>query len=75
VATKKNLTGEEQSLRFVVAGTVEETGTEIFRALAKNLATVMGTAGTWGTEYLPETRQVRSQTNVNALTTCALSKL
>ena len=54
---------------------VEETGTEIFRAPAKNLATVMGTAGAGGTEYLPETRQVRSQTNVNALTACAMSKL
>jgi formate hydrogenlyase transcriptional activator len=52
--------GEEAALRLVVEGTVSETGTGFFRALVKNLATAMGTAGAWVTEYLPETRRLRS---------------
>lgn len=43
--------------RFVVQGTVAETGAEFFRALVKNLAAIMGTAGAWVTEYLPEQRR------------------
>jgi len=48
------------ALRLVVEGTVAETGTEFFRALVKNLATVMGTVGAWVTEYLPEQKRLRS---------------
>ena len=36
---------DENALRLVVEGTVSETGTEFFRALVKNLAAAMGTAG------------------------------
>ena len=36
---------------------------------------VEGTVADTGTEYPIETQQVRSHTNVNALTNCAVSKL
>ena len=51
---------EEQALRLVVEGTMSETGAEFFRALVKNLAAVMGTAGAWVAEYVPETNSLRS---------------
>src|SRR4030095_4378180 len=51
---------DEAALRLVVEGTVSETGTGFFRALVKNLAAVMETAGAWGTEYLPGSRLLRS---------------
>ena len=44
----------------MVEGTASETGTEFFRALVRNLAAVMGTAGAWVTEYLPEPRKLRA---------------
>ncbi|GAB4177076.1 MAG: sigma 54-interacting transcriptional regulator [Terrimicrobiaceae bacterium] len=43
----------------MVEGTASETGVEFFKALVKNLATVMDTAGAWVTEYLPENRHLR----------------
>jgi hypothetical protein len=52
---------DETALRLVVEGTVSETGTEFFRALVRNLARVMNTAGAWVTEYLPETHRLRAQ--------------
>jgi PAS domain S-box-containing protein len=51
---------DETALRLVVEGTVSETGVEFFRALVKNLATVMGTAGAWVTEYLPKQQRLRA---------------
>ena len=51
---------DEAALRLVVEGTASETGTEFFRALVKNLAAVMDTAGAWVTEYFPETKRLRS---------------
>jgi PAS domain-containing protein len=51
---------EHAALRLVVEGTASETGTEFFRALVKNLAAVMGTAGAWVTEYLPESQRLRA---------------
>ncbi len=48
------------ALRLVVAGTVSETGTAFFRALVKNLATVMGTCGAWVTEYKPASKHLRA---------------
>jgi len=56
----KPATTEERALRLVVEGTSAETGTEFFRALVKNLAAVMGTAGAWIAEYVPETNSLRS---------------
>ncbi|HMP84628.1 MAG TPA: Fis family transcriptional regulator, partial [Verrucomicrobiota bacterium] len=48
------------ALRLVVEGTASETGTAFFRALVKNLATVMDTFGAWVTEYKPETKSLRA---------------
>ena len=50
----------DDALRLVIQGTVSETGTEFFRALVRNLASVMGTAGAWVTEYLPELNRLRA---------------
>ena len=52
---------DEEALRLVVEGTVAETGTEFFRALVKNLAAVMGTAGAWVTEFLPDAYKLRTR--------------
>jgi PAS domain S-box-containing protein len=54
------LLADETALRLVVEGTVSETGVEFFRALVRNLATVMDTAGAWVTEYLPEQNRLRA---------------
>ena len=51
---------EAEILRLVVDGAASETGTEFFRALVKNLATALGTAGAWVTEYLPEEQKLRA---------------
>ncbi|WP_035612223.1 sigma 54-interacting transcriptional regulator [Haloferula sp. BvORR071] len=51
---------DTSALRLVIEGTVSETGTEFFRSLVKNLAAVMGTAGAWVTEYLPQTHRLRA---------------
>ena len=56
----KRAVSEEAALRLVVEGTASETGTEFFRALVKNLAAAMGTAGAWVTEYLPDTHRLRA---------------
>jgi PAS domain S-box-containing protein len=57
---KHSAPAETDALRLVVEGTVAETGTEFFRALVKNLATALGTAGAWVTEYLPEEQKLRA---------------
>jgi hypothetical protein len=51
---------EDKILRFLVEGTVSETGSEFFRALARNLSEALQTCGAWVTEYLPETRRLRA---------------
>jgi PAS domain S-box-containing protein len=51
---------EDKVLRFLVEGTVSETGTEFFRALARNLSEALQTYGAWVTEYIPETRRLRA---------------
>jgi PAS domain S-box-containing protein len=53
-------TGDDEFLRLIIEGTVSETGTEFFRALVKNLAVALGTAGAWVTEYLPEEGKLRA---------------
>jgi len=55
-----SLNSEQAALRLIVDGTVSETGVDFFRALVKNLATVMGTVGAWVTEYLPEQQRLRA---------------
>jgi formate hydrogenlyase transcriptional activator len=57
---RANNANDWDALRLVVEGTVSETGTEFFRALVKNVAAVMNTAGAWVTEYLPELRRLRA---------------
>jgi hypothetical protein len=51
---------EDKVLRFLVEGTVSETGTEFFRALARNLSEALQTYGASVTEYIPETRRLRA---------------
>jgi PAS domain S-box-containing protein len=51
---------DAEALRLVVEGTASETGAAFFRALVKNLAAVIGTAGAWVTEYLPAQKRLRA---------------
>lgn len=51
---------ESELLRFVVEGTVSETGTEFYRALVKNITLSLGMMGAWVTEYLPEEQRLRA---------------
>jgi hypothetical protein len=60
MTSPSQVTDDTRALRLVIEGTVAETGSEFFRALVKNLAKVMGTAGAWVTEYLPETNRLRA---------------
>ena|GEM_PF-2983310 len=48
------------ALHAILRGTATETGHGFFAALVENLATALGTHGTWVTEYLPETRRLRA---------------
>ena len=51
---------EDKILRFLVEGTVSETGSDFFRALARNLSEALQTCGAWITEYIPETNRLRA---------------
>ena len=51
---------EDKILRFLVEGTVSETGSDFFRALVRNLSEALQTYGAWITEYLPESRRLRA---------------
>jgi PAS domain S-box-containing protein len=51
---------EDKILRFLVEGTVSETGSEFFRALARNLSEALQTCGALVTEYLCESRCLRA---------------
>jgi PAS domain S-box-containing protein len=51
---------EAAALRLVVEGTVSETGGEFFRALVRNLAQALSTAGAWVTEWSPEAGRIRA---------------
>jgi len=52
---------DEDALRWVVEGTVWETGVELFpAALVSNVARVRATVGAWLTEYVPEQKRVRA---------------
>jgi PAS domain S-box-containing protein len=39
---------------------MSETGSDFFRALARNLSEALQTCGAWITEYIPETRRLRA---------------
>jgi len=60
LVVEANIMNDEKILRLVVEGTVSETGVDFFRALVRNLATALGTAGAWVTEYLPEEKKLRA---------------
>jgi hypothetical protein len=51
---------EDKILRFLVEGTVSETGLDFFRALVRNLSEALQTYGASITEYLPESRRLRA---------------
>lgn len=51
---------EDAALRTILEGTATETGEQFFAALVENLARALNTQGTWVTEYIEETRKLRS---------------
>ncbi|MCG6906631.1 MAG: SpoIIE family protein phosphatase [Desulfobacteraceae bacterium] len=51
---------ENQVIRVILQGTATHTGARFFEALVENLARALGTYSAWVTEYLEETRQMRS---------------
>jgi hypothetical protein len=51
---------DESTLRLVVEGTASETGSDFFKALVRNLAAALGTAGAWVTEYLLKEKKLRA---------------
>jgi PAS domain S-box-containing protein len=57
---KRAALNDQDALRLVVEGTAAETGSEFFRALVKNLSMVMDTYGAWVTEYVPQTKSLRT---------------
>ncbi len=50
----------DQALRLITEGTAAETGTGFYSALVKALAETLNTTGAWVTEYVEETRRLRS---------------
>jgi PAS domain S-box-containing protein len=50
----------DAALRAILEGTATETGHQFFAALVQNLANVLGTHGSWVTEYFPEKRRLRA---------------
>lgn len=60
MSERKPALPETEALRLIVEGTAAETGSAFFRALVRNLATVMNTSGAWVTEYFPETKRLRA---------------
>ncbi|MGD8543451.1 MAG: hypothetical protein PVI39_14240, partial [Desulfobacteraceae bacterium] len=51
---------ENQAIRAILQGTATHTGARFFEALVENLSQALGTYSAWVTEYLEETRQMRS---------------
>lgn len=51
---------EDAALRTILEGTATETGERFFAALVENLARALSTQGAWVTEYIEETRRLRS---------------
>jgi PAS domain S-box-containing protein len=50
----------QEALQIVLEGTARETGQGFFRALVENLVRAIGTYGAWVTEYLADSRRLRS---------------
>jgi PAS domain S-box-containing protein len=51
---------ENDALRSILEGTATETGERFFAALVENLARAINTQGALVTEYVPDTRRLRS---------------
>jgi len=51
---------ESAALRSIMEGTATHTGERFFQALVESLAHALGTHGAWVTEYLPESRRLRT---------------
>jgi hypothetical protein len=51
---------EDAALRIILEGTATETGEGFFSALVEKLAKALNTQGAWVTEYIEETRRLRS---------------
>jgi PAS domain S-box-containing protein len=51
---------ENAALRSILEGTASETGERFFTALVQHLAAALSTQGAWVTEYLEESRRLRS---------------
>jgi hypothetical protein len=53
-------TDEDALLRRILEGTATETGERFFRALVENVGRALDVRGAWVTEYLEESRALRS---------------
>ena len=51
---------EDAALRTILEGTATETGERFFSALVEKLSKALNTQGAWVTEYIEETRRLRS---------------
>ena len=50
----------ETAIRLILEGTSGSTGSDFFKALVKSLAEVLGVHGAWVTEWIAESRRLRS---------------
>ncbi|MFI5323239.1 MAG: hypothetical protein ACHQ6U_06855 [Thermodesulfobacteriota bacterium] len=55
-----NTAEENEAIRSILKGTSTETGEAFFASLVENLSKVLHTHGAWVTEYLEETKRLRS---------------
>ncbi len=53
-------TQPEALIRYLLEGTSSKTGEEFLQALVRSVASAMGVAGVWVTEYLPEKKVLRA---------------
>ena len=51
---------EDEALRIIMEGTATETGQRFFNSLVQNVSKALNTKGAWVTEYIPESKRVRS---------------
>jgi hypothetical protein len=50
----------DATVRAILEGTATETGERFFAALVENLANALNTCSAWVTEYIAESRELRS---------------
>lgn len=51
---------ENATMRAILEGTASETGERFFTALVENISKVLGTYSSWVTEYIKDSRRLRS---------------